>query len=126
MSNKKELTLVNLEILGSSIFIGTIIISILISYNNKLKLENKIPLFDDKTVREILIINKTVVLIVVILFLCLNYESLKFAEENNRDTSTLKIQLIPSFLALVSSLIILYLVLKKGNNNISRNENPEF
>lgn len=126
MSNKKELTLVNLEILGSSIFIGTIIISILISYNNKLKLENKIPLFDDKTVREILIINKTVVLIVVILFLCLNYESLKFAEENNRDTSTLKIQLIPSFLALVSSLIILSLVLKKGNNNISRNENPEF
>lgn len=126
MSNKKELTLVNLEILGSSIFIGTIIISILISYNNKLKLENKIPLFDDKTVCEILIINKTVVLIVVILFLCLNYESLKFAEENNRDTSTLKIQLIPSFLALVSSLIILSLVLKKGNNNISRNENPEF
>ena len=126
MSNKKELTLVNLEILGSSIFIGTIIISILISYNNKLKLENKMPLFDDKTVREILIINKTVVLIVVILFLCLNYESLKFAEENNRDTSTLKIQLIPSFLALVSSLIILSLVLKKGNNNISRNENPEF
>lgn len=122
----KQLKLTNYDILASILFIGTIIVSILISYNNKLKLEKKTPLFDVKLEKEILIFNKIIVLFIVIFFLYLNYERLRLAEEKNLDTKTLKIQLIPSILALISAIIILSLVLKKGNNDISLNENPEF
>ena len=122
----KQLKLTNYDILASILFIGTIIVSILISYNNKLKLEKKTPLFDVKLEKEILIFNKIIVLFIVIFFLYLNYERLRLAEEKNLDTKTLKIQLIPSILALISAIIILSLVLKKGNNDISLNENAEF
>ena len=122
----KQLKLTNYDILASILFIGTIIVSILISYNNKLKLEKKTPLFDVKLEKEILIFNKIIVLFIVIFFLYLNYERLRLAEEKNLDTKTLKIQLIPSILALISAIIILSLVLKNGNNDISLNENAEF
>lgn len=122
---KEEAKLINYEIIGSLIFIGTITISILISYNNKLKIEKKEPLFDDKTARNILITNKTIALLTVILFLYLNYRGYKLTEEQNKDTSLVKAQFIPSILAFISALYVLNLSLKQGNDNISSNENPE-
>lgn len=122
---KEEVKLINYEIIGSLLFIGTITISILISYNNKLKIEKKEPLFDDVTARNILITNKTIALLTVILFLYLNYRGYKITKEQNKDTTLVKAQFIPSILAFISALYVLNLSLKRGNNTISSNENPE-
>ena len=105
---KNEIKLIDYEIIGSLLFIGTLFISVILSYNEKLRLEKKEPLFDNKTQKNILIVNKIIVLGIVIFFLYINY----------------KVQLIPSFLAILAALIILYLVLK--DNNISDIvDNPE-
>lgn len=114
---KNEIKLIDYEIIGSLLFIGTLFISVILSYNEKLRLEKKEPLFDNKTQKNILIVNKIVVLGIVIFFLYINYEHYKVALFKNEDTYNYKVQLIPSFLAILAALIILYLVLK--DNNIS-------
>ncbi|MCI5835334.1 MAG: hypothetical protein MR227_01355 [Firmicutes bacterium] len=121
---KNEIKLIDYEIIGSLLFIGTLFISVILSYNEKLRLEKKEPLFDNKTQKNILIVNKIVVLGIVIFFLYINYEHYKVALFKNEDTYNYKVQLIPSFLAILAALIILYLVLK--DNNISDIiDNPE-
>lgn len=121
---KNEIKLIDYEIIGSLLFIGTLFISVILSYNEKLRLEKKDPLFDNKTQKNILIVNKIVVLGIVIFFLYINYEHYKVALFKNEDTYNYKVQLIPSFLAILAALIILYLVLK--DNNISDIvDNPE-
>ena len=121
---KNEIKLIDYEIIGSLLFIGTLFISVILSYNEKLKLEKKEPLFDNKTQKNILIVNKIVVLGIVIFFLYINYEHYKVALFKNENTYNYKVQLIPSFLAILAALIILYLVLK--DNNISDIvDNPE-
>lgn len=121
---KSEIKLIDYEIIGSLLFIGTLFISVILSYNEKLRLEKKEPLFDNKTQKNILIVNKIVVLGIVIFFLYINYEHYKVALFKNEDTYNYKVQLIPSFLAILAALIILYLVLK--DNNISDIiDNPE-
>ena len=122
---KEEVKLINYEMLGSLIFIGTITISIIISYNNKLKIEKKEPLFDDITSRNILITNKLIAFLTVVFFLYLNYKGYKLTEAKNKDTTLVKAQFIPSILAFISALYVLNLSLKQGNNDISSNENPE-
>lgn len=121
---KNEIKLIDYEIIGSLLFIGTLFINVILSYNEKLRLEKKEPLFDNKTQKNILIVNKIVVLGIVIFFLYINYEHYKVALFKNEDTYNYKVQLIPSFLAILAALIILYLVLK--DNNISDIiDNPE-
>lgn len=121
---KNEIKLIDYEIIGSLLFIGTLFISVILSYNEKLRLEKKEPLFDNKTQKNILIVNKIIVLGIVIFFLYINYEHYKVALFKNEDTYNYKVQLIPSFLAILAALIILYLVLK--DNNISDIiDNPE-
>lgn len=121
---KSEIKLIDYEIIGSLLFIGTLFISVILSYNEKFRLEKKEPLFDNKTQKNILIVNKIVVLGIVIFFLYINYEHYKVALFKNEDTYNYKVQLIPSFLAILAALIILYLVLK--DNNISDIvDNPE-
>ena len=121
---KNAIKLIDYEIIGSLLFIGTLFISVILSYNEKLRLEKKEPLFDNKTQKNILIVNKIVVLGIVIFFLYINYEHYKVALLKNEDTYNYKVQLIPSFLAILAALIILYLVLK--DNNISDIvDNPE-
>ena len=112
---KNEIKLIDYEIIGSLLFIGTLFISVILSYNEKLRLEKKEPLFDNKTQKNILIVNKIVVLGIVIFFLYINYEHYKVALFKNEDTYNYKVQLIPSFLAILAALIILYLVLKDSN-----------
>ena len=49
MNNKnKEIKLINLSIIAITIFIITLLISLLLNYNEKLKLENKKLIFDEK------------------------------------------------------------------------------
>lgn len=116
-----EIRLINYDIIGSLLFIGTLFVSIILSYNDKLKLENKESLFSDDLSKNILIINKLIVLGIVIFFLYINYEHYNIALAKNKDVSNYKLQFIPSILAIIAALIILYLVLK--NNDVI--DNPE-
>lgn len=122
----EEVKLIEYEIAASTLFIGTIIVSIILSYNNKLKTEKKEPLFDEKTEKQIIIINRIIVLLIVIFLFYINYENYKLAEFKHEDTTPLKAQLIPSILGIIGALYVLSLSIGGNNNDIALNENPDF
>ncbi|MEG0825893.1 MAG: hypothetical protein RR404_00295 [Bacilli bacterium] len=122
MNDEKKL--LEYQMITSFIFIGTIVVSILLTYNERQNILKKTPLFNEKEADAILIINRILALILFLVYLYINYNNLKIGELKNENTKYLKLQLIPSFLGVISAIIILYVVISENNINISDIENP--
>ena len=125
MNNKnKEIKLINLSIIASTIFIITLLISLLLNYNEKLKLENKKLIFDEKQSIYISLINRTIVLIIALYFIYNSYIRQKI---DNKDDFNSNLELLGAFLAFISSFITFYIVFINLNNNkfdVSELEEP--
>ena len=112
--NEKQLELVNGQILGIILFILTLIVSIIIAYNEKLQRENKSGLFSNKDALNISLINRLVVVLLGIYFVYDAYERRKVSNNLNDPNSNL--QILASWLALIASIIILYIIYVNYNN----------
>ena len=125
MNNKnKEIKLINLSIIAITIFIITLLISLLLNYNEKLKLENKNLIFDEKQGIYISLINRTIVLIIALYFIYNSYIRQKI---DNKDDFNSNLELLAAFLAFISSFIAFYIVFINLNNNkfdVSEVEEP--
>ena len=125
MNNKnKEIKLINLSIIAITIFIITLLISLLLNYNEKLKLENKKLIFDEKQGIYISLINRTIVLIIALYFIYNSYIRQKI---DNKDDFNSNLELLAAFLAFISSFIAFYIVFINLNNNkfyVSEVEEP--
>lgn len=125
MNNKnKEIKLINLSIIAITIFIITLLISLLLNYNEKLKLENKKFIFDEKQGIYISLINRTIVLIIALYFIYNSYIRQKI---DNKDDFNSNLELLAAFLAFISSFIAFYIVFINLNNNkfdVSEVEEP--
>ena len=125
MNNKnKEIKLINLSIIAITIFIITLLISLLLNYNEKLKLENKKLIFDEKQSIYISLINRTIVLIIALYFIYNSYIRQKI---DNKDDYNSNLELLGAFLAFISSFITFYIVFINLNNNkfdVSELEEP--
>lgn len=125
MNNKnKEIKLINLSIIAITIFIITLLISLLLNYNEKLKLENKKLIFDEKQGIYISLINRTIVLIIALYFIYNSYIRQKI---DNKDDFNSNLELLAAFLAFISSFITFYIVFINLNNNkfdVSELEEP--
>lgn len=125
MNNKnKEIKLINLSIIAITIFIITLLISLLLNYNEKLKLENKKLIFDEKQGIYISLINRTIVLIIALYFIYNSYIRQKI---DNKDDFNSNLELLAAFLAFISSFIAFYIVFINLNNNkfdVSELEEP--
>ena len=125
MNNKnKEIKLINLSIIAITIFIITLLISLLLNYDEKLKLENKKLIFDEKQSIYISLINRTIVLIIALYFIYNSYIRQKI---DNKDDFNSNLELLGAFLAFISSFITFYIVFINLNNNkfdVSELEEP--
>lgn len=125
MNNKnKEIKLINLSIIAITIFIITLLISLLLNYNEKLKLENKKLIFDEKQGIYISLINRTIVLIIALYFIYNSYIRQKI---DNKDDFNSNLELLAAFLSFISSFIAFYIVFINLNNNkfdVSEVEEP--
>ena len=125
MNNKnKEIKLINSQIIAITIFIITLLISLLLNYNEKLKLENKNLIFLEKQSLYISLINRTIVLIIALYFIYNSYIRQKI---DNKDDFNSNLELLAAFLAFISSFIAFYIVFINLNNNkfdVSEVEEP--
>lgn len=125
MNNKnKEIKLINLSIIAITIFIITLLISLLLNYNEKLKLENKKLIFDEKQSIYISLINRIIVLIIALYFIYNSYIRQKI---DNKDDFNSNLELLGAFLAFISSFIAFYIAFINLNNNkfdVSEVEEP--
>ena len=107
----KEVKIINYQILLSIISIFTIITSIILNYNTALDLEGKTPLFSKNTTLKISKYRNTILVIISILFLYLNYLNKEIAKEKNENLKSYDLQIFASYLTIFASIIILYVVI---------------
>lgn len=117
--NDEEIILINGQLIGTIIFIISLIVSYIITYNEKLTKENKTPLFSNKQAIDIALINRIIVFFLGIYFLYDAFKRKELANENsnnNFNETTSNLQILASFLALITSGIILYIIILNYNN----------
>ena len=105
---QKEIQLLNINMSATGIFILTIVISTLLTYNDKLKLQNKKPFLKKKSADKILIINRLVLLIIAFIYLYTSYEDYKLSKikkKKNKTTNSF-INLIINEIQLITVIVI--------------------
>lgn len=124
-NKQEEIKYLNIQIIISLIIIITVITSILLTYNQKLELQNKKTLFNKNTTKNISISNRTIILITSIIFLYINYRLYQISKKEGENLKTYYLQIIASILSVIASFIVLYVVIKETEiNSVSDVENP--
>ena len=124
--NNKEVQLIKYQEYATIIYEIVLIVSFLLLYDEEKKKTKGIGIFKSNTRSSILLINRSIVVIICLVFLYANYENYKKIKNNNEDTSSLELQLFGSILVLCAALISIYVVIKNYNKDaISEFENIE-
>ena len=123
--NEEELKLINGQIIGIIFFIVTLIVSLLLTYNEKLQRENKPPLFTNKKALDIAFLNRLIVVLLGLYFLYTSYKRKDLG--NNNANNYINLEIIASWLAFLASAIVFYIVFLNYNNHnfdVSEIEEP--
>lgn len=125
---KKEIEVLDIQIIATILFIVSLLISIILTYDEKLKLIKDKGLFESSQAQKISLFNRILVVVLAIAFVYGNYVTEKIAEARQKNNvKYLKLQLFSGELSLIGSLIVLYIVYKnQGNENfgVADTENP--
>ena len=123
--NLDQVSLFYLQILLSSSFIATILISISLSYNEILKIQHRKPIYDYEMENKILLFNRSLSVLIAIGFLWLNVQDKKTIPEDKQDIKYANLQIDASILSLLGSLIVLYVAFDSINDvNSNDFDNP--
>ena len=126
MSNKdKEKIAITIQIIASLISIGTVIISIILLYNEQLEINNQEPFLDAESAQKLTTFNRVLILIIFIVFLVINYVLYNISKEEGEDLKPSELQIIASYFSLFAASIALYVVLlERGGEQVVDVENP--
>lgn len=119
----EEAELIRLQIGLSIVLLFTTIISISLSYNFLLKLEKRPPIYSEKDSLDILIFNRTILVIVAVLFVYINICDKGVKEKYDNKDEFADLQIEASVFSMIAALIVLYVGIKSGSN-ITSGENP--
>ena len=120
---EKEINTINIQLFTLFISLFSLILSILITYYQKLKLEDKDSI-DPNTLYKITLFNRILILIVSIIFLYVNYTFYVISKDEGEDLKSYKLQIAASILTVVASLIALYVVSLSTKDTDVDIENP--
>ena len=119
---------IDIQLIATLGFILALILSYLLAYHKKLTITTNKGLFDDKTAQNLEIFQSILLLIVAITFLYINYKQYKLAKEmKTSETDELLLRTDTAVLAVISSIVSLYIIHKNyKNNNLSIAEIESF
>ena len=120
---KEEINTINIQLIALLIALGSAIISIIITYNQKLDLENKNNT-DPKKIFNLTVFNRILILVLSFVFLYVNYKLYKISKKEGEDLKPYILQIFASFLTILASLIAIYVVSLSTKENIVDVENP--
>jgi heme/copper-type cytochrome/quinol oxidase subunit 2 len=122
---KEEIEQLNIQIIVLLILIITTITSIILTYNQKLSLQNKKTIFTKKQTYNISYINRLIILITTIIFLIINYKLYQISKKEGEDLKVYYLQIIASLLSVIAAIIVFYVVsIKPSGDEVSDIENP--
>lgn len=122
----EKIRLLDLQLLGSVAFIVSIVISILLTYDEEQILKKGPRIFTEKQNQYLTLFNRILALGIVLLFLYINDRYYAIGKENKEPLPPLKHQIWASWASVASAIIVLYVVLENWQYNptISTIENP--
>ena len=120
----KEEKVIDVQIIALGVSLVTTVISLLLTYNQKLEQENKKTLFSPKKTLKITKINRIVILAVTITFLYVNYELYQISKKEGENLTPYKLQILSSILVTIAGIITLYVILNSDKESVSDVENP--
>ena len=121
---KEEIEAINIQLIALFFTVITAIISIIITYNQKLEIEEKEPLFTPKDSLKVTLFNRKLILILSFVFLYVNLILKQISKEEGEDLKPYNLQIIASLFIIVSGIIALYVVSLSNTENVSDVENP--
>lgn len=116
---KKEENLLDLQIITTLVYIGSLILSIYITYNDKVTIANGKGFLSKKQNQNISIFNRTLVVVLTLIYLYISYENRKIIEKKKGDRNAASLQVFASEISLVSTIIVLYVILKTSGEEYS-------
>lgn len=108
--------IINGNLITSTLSIISIILGMVIILDQKKKTNGKEEFLTNEESQRLALLTKLISLFVVLYSLSLDYQSYNLAKVTNQDTSSLRLELVASYLAIVISLINLYVVITNYSN----------
>lgn len=113
--NRKN-KIINGNLITSILSIISIILGMVIILDQKKKTNGKEEFLTNEESQRLALLTKLISLFVVLYSLSLDYQSYNLAKVTNQDTSSLRLELVASYLSIVISLINLYVVITDYSN----------
>lgn len=120
---QEEINTVNIQLITLLFALVSAIISIVITYNQKLDLEGD-NTTDPKKIFNLTVFNRILILVLSLIFLYVNYKLYNISKKEGEDLKSYILQIIASILTVITSLIALYVVSLSSKENIVDIENP--
>ena len=120
---QEEINTVNIQLIALLFALVSAIISIVITYNQKLDLEGD-NTTDPKKIFNLTVFNRILILVLSLIFLYVNYKLYNISKKEGEDLKSYILQIIASILTVITSLIALYVVSLSSKENIVDIENP--
>lgn len=118
-TNDKEANLLNIQLWTTIIYIGSLFISIALTYDDKQKVQNRNGLFSKKQSSKLSIFNRSLVLLLTLSYLYISYNNVDLAKQKNQEIWPFNLQLFSSELSTLAAIIVLYVVLKTSGEQYS-------
>ena len=108
---KEQLFIIDGQLIASILYILSFVATIIVIINQRKLALNKKGFLTVEESQIIITLNKIFILLLLLLFVYLNYKSIKLAENTNQNTNSLNLQMISSIISLVPAFIGLYVVI---------------
>ena len=120
---QEEIDAINIQLIALLVALGSAIISIIITYNQKLDLEGNNNT-DPKKIFNLTVFNRLLILVLSLIFLYVNYKLYNISKKEGEDLKPYILQIVASILTIIASIIAIYIVSLSTKENIVDVENP--
>ena len=108
---KDQLFIIDGQLIGSILYVLSFVATITVIINQRKVALNEKGFLTPEESQIIITLNKIFILLLLLLFVYLNFKSKKLAQNTNQNTESLNLQIIASIISLIPALIGLYVVI---------------
>lgn len=127
MDKKKEVKLLDIQLIATILYIVSLIISISLTINDKQITQKKKSIFTNNQAKNLSIFNRIFIVGLTLTFLYISYQNRDIAKKEKKKIWPFDLQMYASELSLLATIIVLYVVIETSGEQysiISGIENP--
>lgn len=118
----EELTIIDIQLLLSVVLTGVVIVSAIMGYNSHLKLKGEKPFWNEKQVRDILIVSKFIILITALITFGTSLINIDLTKKKNEDLSNAYLESLAAFIVIILAILLLIVAFRKKQDDFLEGE----